>query len=105
MNNNSIENQIKKVVEKVDSAHIEHPELMYFVDLVSDEQLKIAKKQNKQLSIFCTLGVGIITLLFSLYAFFFSAFIIMQAISVVAPIIVFIVMKLLAREANYNDAA
>lgn len=100
MNNTSIENQIKKAIENIDSTHIKEPELMYFVNLVSDEQLKIAKKQNKQLSIFGALGVGIITLLFCLYNFFFSAFIVMQVLSIVAPIIIFIIMKLLAREAK-----
>ena len=100
MNNKSIENQIKKSIENIDSLNIKEPDLMYFIDLVSDEQLKIEKRQSKQLTFFGVLGVGIIAFLFCLYNFFFSAFIIMQALSIIAPIVIFIVVKLLSREAK-----
>ncbi|WP_352420550.1 DUF5345 family protein [Proteiniborus sp.] len=100
MNNNSIEKGIKEAIEKIDSIDIKEPDLNWFADLVSDEQLKIAKKQNKQLSIFCALAAVVITFLFSLYNFLFSAFVIMQAISLIVPIIVFIVTKIVSKEAR-----
>lgn len=100
MNNNSIEKQIKEAIKKIDSIDVKEPDLMWFVDLVSDEQLKIAKKQNKQLSIFCALASVVITILFSLYNFLFSAFVIMQAILLIVPVIVFIVMRIVTKEAK-----
>lgn len=100
MNNDSIEKKISDAIKKIDDIKVKEPELNWFVDLVSDEQLRIAKRQNKQLSIFCALGVIIIALSFSLYAFFFSAFVVVQAMSLIFPIVIFVVARLVSKEAR-----
>ncbi|MGF7057837.1 DUF5345 family protein [Brassicibacter mesophilus] len=100
MNDNNIEKQISEAIKVIDNTDIKGPDLMWFVDFVSDEQLKIAKKQSKQISIFCAIAAAVIAILFSVYKLFYSAFIIIQILSFVIPVGGLIIMRMISKEAK-----
>ncbi len=89
---------IKVIAQKIDNTDMEPPELMNMVEFVTNEQSKIAEKNNKQLAVFSCVGFAILSILLILYLANSFIFMIAEAALIVVPAILLLTVRRRANE-------
>lgn len=91
--NERISEGLIEVSKKIDEMDVNKPDLMTMVNFVSDEQARIAEKNNKQLAIFSCTALAIMAVLIVLYQLSAQVFVIIQGLFLVVPAILLLLMR------------
>lgn len=81
---------MKKVNDKVNDMDVSTPDLMSVVNFVSDEQARIAAKNNKQLALFSCTALAVISALIVIYQLSAPVFVIIQGLIFIVPAVLLI---------------
>ncbi len=82
-----IEDELMEISKKIDEGNVGTPELITLVNFVSDEQARIANRNNRQLAIFSCTALAILAALVIVYQMSALAFIIIQGLLLTVPVL------------------
>ena len=93
-----IEDELKEISKKIEDVNVGTPELITIVNFVSDEQARIAARNNRQLAIFSCTALAIIAALVIVYQMSALAFIIIQGLLLTVPVVLLLLMRRIRNE-------
>ena len=82
-----IEDELMEISKKIDEGNVGTPELITLVNFVSDEQARIANRNNRQLAIYSCTALAILAALVIVYQMSALAFIIIQGLLLTVPVL------------------
>jgi hypothetical protein len=85
--------RLNDISKKIDDLDVGKPDLMTMVNFVSDEQARIAAKNNKQLAIFSCTAMGTIAALFMIYQLSAMVFLIIQGLMAIIPAVLLFIRR------------
>ncbi|MDF2985943.1 MAG: hypothetical protein K0R50_1453 [Eubacterium sp.] len=88
-----IADDLKIIINKIDNMDVNTPDLMSVVNFVSDEQIRTAAKNNRQLAIFSCTALAIIAALMVIYQLSALVFVIIQGLFLIVPTVLFLLMR------------
>lgn len=88
-----ITDDLKEISKKIDEADVGTPDLMTMVNFVSDEQVRIVAKNNRQLAIFSCTALAIIASLIVLYQLSAPVFVIIQGLFFIVPAVLLLMKR------------
>ncbi len=88
-----ITDDLKEIIKKIDKMDVSTPDLVTMVNFVSDEQTRLAAKNNKQLAVFSCTAMAIIAVLIMIYQLSSMAFVIVQGLFLLVPIVQLLFMR------------
>ena len=97
-NEAKISDDFKTIAQKIDNTDLEQPELMNMVEFVTNEQAKIAERNNRQLAVFSCVGFAILSILIMLYLANAFLFLIAEVALIVVPAILLLTVRRRANE-------
>ena len=97
-NEAKISDDFKTIAQKIDNTDLEQPELMNMVEFVTNEQAKIAERNNRQLAVFSCVGFVILSILIMLYLANAFLFLIAEVALIVVPAILLLTVRRRANE-------
>lgn len=88
-----ITDDLKEIIKKIDKMDVSTPDLVTMVNFVSDEQTRLAAKNNKQLAVFSCTAMAIIAVLIMIYQLSSMAFVIVQGLFLLVPTVQLLFMR------------
>ncbi len=88
-----ITDELKEIIKKIDKMDVSTPDFVTMVNFVSDEQTRLAAKNNKQLAFFSCTAMAIIAVLIVIYQLSSMAFVIVQGLFLIVPIVQLLFMR------------
>ncbi len=88
-----IADDLKEIIKEIDKMDVSTPDLVTMVNFVSDEQTRLAAKNNKQLAVFSCTAMAIIAVLIMIYQFSSMVFVIVQGLFLIVPIVQLLFMR------------
>ncbi len=84
---------LKEVSKKIDELDLGTPDLITMADFVSDEQARLASKNNRQLALFSCTALAIIAALIMLYQLSALVFVMVQGLFFTVPVVLLIIKR------------
>ncbi len=88
-----IAGELKKVSKKIDGLDLKTPDLMTMVDFVSDEQSRLASRNNGQLALFSCTALAIIAVLILIYQLSAMVFVIIEGLLLIVPAVLLLMKR------------
>ncbi len=98
--NFNLDKSLNDTFNNLEDVKIYTPDLQYFSSLVKEEKDKVAKKNNIQFCIFIVCSIFILGTLAILYINSKTAYMMIQVLSLILPIAIYILMKVFRTKEN-----